>query len=377
MLARLASGPSFLWVMLLSLASAADVSSLSPATSSNRTTEAINNAPTRDRSPRLAREVITLGCITSLVMIFRLIINKFYSTRRAFSADDWAVFVGIFIRISATVVDAEGLIANGLGRDVWTVSTQQVRGFALYFYVIQILYFIEITIMKATWGLFYLSIFPGRIVRRILWITIGFIVLTGLVFILVAAFQCTPVRYTWEQYGNHGLHGRCIKINPVGWANAAMSVAMDFWLIAIPLNEVHKLSLHWKKKLGAAVMFMTALFVTIISIIRFRSLVTFANSKNPTWDQFELVLWSTVEVSVGMIGLCLPAIRQMLVRLAPQFFASQQIPTSSGGDTDLVPTQGTTTKQKEGQPGVKHLPDLRLSRRTWGPLVEDDWTRVV
>jgi hypothetical protein len=54
-----------------------------------------------------------------------------------------------------------------------------------------------------------------------------------------------------------------------------------------------------------------------VSIIRLRALVTFAKSNNPTWDNFPVSLWSTVEISVGIICTCMPTLRLLLVRLFP------------------------------------------------------------
>ena len=36
-----------------------------------------------------------------------------------------------------------------------------------------------------------------------------------------------------------------------------VSVVIDVWMIAIPLSQIRKLELHWKKKVGAAIMFLT------------------------------------------------------------------------------------------------------------------------
>lgn len=64
--------------------------------------------------------------------------------------------------------------------------------------------------------------------------------------------------------------------------------------------------------------------VTIVSILRLQSLVHFANSKNPTWDQWGVMAWSTVEINVGIICACMPAIRVILVRFFPRVFGSTQ-----------------------------------------------------
>lgn len=42
----------------------------------------------------------------------------------------------------------------------------------------------------------------------------------------------------------------------IGWANASISVAVDVWMLAVPLWYLRKLKLHWKKKIGVAAMFI-------------------------------------------------------------------------------------------------------------------------
>jgi hypothetical protein len=62
--------------------------------------------------------------------------------------------------------------------------------------------------------------------------------------------------------------------------------------------------------------------VTVVSILRLQSLVTFANSTNPTWDNWEVSFWSTIEMNVGIMCACLPTARLVLVRLFPVFGGS-------------------------------------------------------
>jgi len=54
-----------------------------------------------------------------------------------------------------------------------------------------------------------------------------------------------------------------------------------------------------------------------VSILRLQSLVTFANSSNPTWDNLGVSVWSTIELNVGIICACMPIVRLALVRLFP------------------------------------------------------------
>jgi hypothetical protein len=45
-------------------------------------------------------------------------------------------------------------------------------------------------------------------------------------------------------------------VNALGWSNAAISIVLDAWMLGLPMSQVVKLKLHWKKKIGVAMMFV-------------------------------------------------------------------------------------------------------------------------
>lgn len=93
-------------------------------------------------------------------------------------------------------------------------------------------------------------------------------------------------------------------------------------MLAIPLSQLSALNLHWKKKVGAAIMFIVGAFVTIISVVRLWSLVDFRATQNASWDYWNAAIWSTVEIAIGIICACMPAIRFILVRIFPNIFGT-------------------------------------------------------
>lgn len=57
--------------------------------------------------------------------------------------------------------------------------------------------------------------------------------------------------------------------------------------------------------------------VTVVSIVRLQFLVNLGSSANPTFDQVDVSIWSTVEIDTGIICTCLPSIRLFLIRVFP------------------------------------------------------------
>lgn len=291
----------------------------------------------------------TLVIIAALFIVQRFA-YKFYA-RLELGLDDWCTLLTLVAGIPSTVINAHFLTVNGIGRDIWTLTPEQITKFSLYFYMDEIIYLAEVSLAKLALLFFYMRIFPSRNVQRLLWGTIAFDIAFGLAFVLVAIFQCKPVNYFWVMWdGEH--KGQCLNINAITWSNAIISISMDVWMLAIPLWQLRTLRLGWKKKAGVAAMFsvgalyvfpqsrmrysVTVFFffladlhvngsVTIVSILRLRSLIAFSYStENPTWDFFDVGIWSDIEINVSMICVCLPSFRLLLVRLFPRLRETTQ-----------------------------------------------------
>ncbi|KAK4086405.1 hypothetical protein Purlil1_9251 [Purpureocillium lilacinum] len=329
---------------------------LHPASGYPIITETACETPVRDRRLKFNVLNIILGAFTTLFVVTRLIYKQFFSASQRLRRDDWTIAATLVVGVAGIAIMMFGLTAHGMGQDVWGVSPSDVRTFAIYFYVMEMLYVVLIGLVKLTLNFFYLDIFPGSTMRRILWGTAVFQIAFIVAFLLKVVFQCHPTQYYWEQYDfGRTVEGGCININASAWANAAISVATDFWLLVIPLSQLRKLKLHWKKKVGATLMFFTGTIVTIVSILRLRSITHFARGSNPTWELWDIVWWSTIEVNVGIICTCLPALRLVLVYLFPRIFGTDMRSSRDPG------SRSTANRQPAIRPEVNTDEELGVT----------------
>ena len=200
---------------------------------------------------------LSLGVLTAVLIAARLIFKQFFSYSQRLSSDDWVILATLVVGMPCTIINAQGLTAHGLGKDVWTLRASDILDFGKYFYIMEVLYVTDVALIKLSLSFFYLRIFPGQGIRRALWATVMLNAVCGVTFISIAIFQCAPISYYWTQHVDAVSPGHCIDVNAFGWVNAAVSILIDFWMIAIPLSQVKNLELHWKKKIGVTLMFMT------------------------------------------------------------------------------------------------------------------------
>lgn len=196
---------------------------------------------------------LSFGVISAGVVLLRMATK--YLTKASFGLDDMCMFITLIIGVPSMVLNSHGMISNGLGKDIWTLTPKQITDFVHAFYAMEILYFLQVAMLKLTLLFFYLRIFPAPNFKRIIWGTAAFDCLFGAVFVFFAIFQCQPINFYWKHWdGEH--EGKCLNVNALGWTNAAISIALDFWMLALPISQLVNLKLHWKKKVGVAMMFV-------------------------------------------------------------------------------------------------------------------------
>ncbi|KAH8732661.1 hypothetical protein GQ44DRAFT_639142 [Phaeosphaeriaceae sp. PMI808] len=283
-------------------------------------TTTLCHAPIRSTGENIRVSNIILAIVTAFIALSRVFYKAVFSLGEL-GWDDYSVLAALVAGVPSVVIIDRGIVPNGLGLDVWTVPFDTITNFVRYLYALEILYFLQIALIKLTLLFFFLRIFPKTIIRRLLWSTIAFNCLWGLSFAITAIFQCQPISLYWTNWDKEG-QGKCIDINALAWSNAAISISLDLWMLALPLYEVFKLQLSWRKKISVAIMFFVGTFITVISALRLHSLVNFAASNNPTYDQTEVIRWSNIEINVGIICACLPAVRVILVHMFPSILGS-------------------------------------------------------
>lgn len=254
--------------------------------------------PVRDRRPpyiALSYAMIVLaGAFVAARFGFKFIEGM------DFGLDDWAILAALVSGLACTIVIVAGSIKNGLGKDLWTLSPDEITKMLKFFYIMASLYFTELTLLKLSLLFFYIRVFPNKDAQRLLWGTAIFTILWGIVFVLVAIFQCQPINFFWKKWD--GLHqGKCLNMNTITISNAGISIALDLWSLAIPLWQLRGLKMHWKKKVSVGLMFCVGTFITVVSILRIQALVHFATSSNVSYEFHDAAMWSTIEVGVGIM----------------------------------------------------------------------------
>jgi hypothetical protein len=82
-------------------------------------------------------------------------------------------------------------------------------------------------------------------------LSVAFIAMYGIAFILVISFQCHPIAGIWDK----NLEATCINLNLVSYASAGVSIFQDILILLLPIPELWSLNVSFRKRLNIMVMF--------------------------------------------------------------------------------------------------------------------------
>ncbi|KAL2753850.1 hypothetical protein ACRALDRAFT_2109384, partial [Sodiomyces alcalophilus JCM 7366] len=269
-------------------------------------TATLCNEPVRDRG--LVAPIAT-AVSGSIALVFIVIRMWDCSVQKEYGWADTCAFLAISV------------MAHGMGKDIWTLTPEQITNVVKYTWVTQVSYVPAINLTKMAILFFFLRVFPSRKFQMICLGSIIHCLLFMLSTFITAILACIPVEDAWTAWSGVG-KSVCYDNNAFWWAVSAINIATDLWILALPIPQLLRLQLGTRKKIYLILMFSVGIIITVMSIIRFEGLLTYSTSLNPTYNNVMVATYSVVECNVSVICCCMPSLLAFLRRCFPQGFDS-------------------------------------------------------
>ncbi|UZP43045.1 hypothetical protein NXS19_010861 [Fusarium pseudograminearum] len=221
--------------------------------------------------------------------------------------------------------------ANGTGLDIWHVRDEDITACYKIILVAEYMYAITLTLTKLSILAFFLRIFPDHNFRRMVHGTVAFIIVMSATFLVLFMLQSVPMKVFWEAWKEKNPKGVLLSTNAIGTSQGAINVALDVWMLILPMTQLWKIGIKPKKKIGIMSMFGAGALLTIFSTVRIPYISKFALSKNITADAVDTVIWSMVETSIGMIVACMPGARQFVRDISSRVRRGKSTETNDKG----------------------------------------------
>ncbi|KAI0428630.1 hypothetical protein F5Y09DRAFT_332404 [Xylaria sp. FL1042] len=295
--------------------------------------------------PQRNRELVVwlvplVTIILSTVFYFLKLLSRGVLHQRVDTSD---ITLGLSVALTFPVLwVAFKLDSYGLGQDVWNIPQDNITKILYLYWWAEILYQAGLPLTRISILCFYLKIFPQRHIRWASYALIGINAANLVAFVAATIFQCSPIYGAWT-FWDGSFKGHCNDLHLQSWIQAGVNIFLDLLVIILPLPSLAKLSASRGRKIRIMIMFALGFFITIISILRLRTLVVFANSTNVSYDYVEPGLYSVIEASVSIIVGCLPSTRALLITVMPKFFS---LTTNRSRFSSAQNPQGESSRQK-------------------------------
>ena len=140
-------------------------------------------------------------------------------------------------------------------------------------------------------------------------------------------FQCTPVAAAYI----HDIPGRCLSIVTLYLCSAPVNIVANLAILILPIPLLTGMHLPQRQKTILILTFSLGIFVTVVDVVRIYYLQKasdnqtgieettsrLGSSANFAWNASISLMWSAVEVNIGIICACIPTLKPLIRRILP------------------------------------------------------------
>ncbi|KAH9905284.1 integral membrane protein [Xylariomycetidae sp. FL2044] len=222
----------------------------------------------------------------------------------AWGLDDWIIFFTWSLACAFTVVTSFQT-RWGLGlEDTKLIPEENRYMFGVLQYTGWPLYILSIFGFKLSLLVSYFRFVPQGMCKYGVSIVLTACVLFHLAYLIVQLNLCDPV----SKYWNPDTPGHCIQRVPFYISTATLTIVFDFNVMFLPFPVLIKSQIQTRKKVVLLGLFALGFFVTVIQIVRIAHIRDLRDALRSS----TIVLWSAVEVHLGVVCACVPVLSPLL-----------------------------------------------------------------
>ncbi|KAI9734046.1 MAG: hypothetical protein M1818_006984 [Claussenomyces sp. TS43310] len=305
-----------------------------------------------NRGPLAFIVTTTTLAIASIFVLARLISRL--AILRHVTCDDFFILAGWLVAVGLSCLIDYGT-RNGLGRydvnilDGWMPALRRCE------YAFAVMYNPALMLTKTSILVFYLRLARTTtpFLRIASYLTLAVVNIAGIVLTFLTIFQCNPVGAV---FASEGRHAKCIPLLTLYLASAPVNIITDLAVLVLPIPVLTGMQLPRKQKNILVVTFALGVFVVAVDVVRVyflqQAFITTApgslsasygpisqigGQPNFSWYASLSLMWSAVEVNVGIICACIPTLKPLFIRVLPNFIDYQATSHDKHG-SDAVPT---------------------------------------
>ncbi|KAF7540944.1 hypothetical protein G7Z17_g12065 [Cylindrodendrum hubeiense] len=260
-------------------------------------------------------------------------------------------------------------VRNGLGRHDTDIPDHERPALRRCEYVFSILYNPALMAAKTSVLIFYLRLAKNtqRVLRFASWLTLGIVNIAGIILTFMNVFQCLPTRAAWDS--EYDGSTKCIPLLTEFICSSPVNIVTDLAILALPIPVLTGMRLPSRQKTILVLTFTVGIFVTIVDVVRIYYLQQaiaetpsgissdsqsrFGGQTDFAWNASLSLMWSAVEVNVGMTCACVPTLKPLVLKLLPSMLYDPdgtRSSTSKGPNDSDTPSTGNRASMQPPPP---------------------------
>jgi hypothetical protein len=267
-----------------------------------------------------------------------------------------------------------------LGRHDIDIPAAWLRNLHQSEYAFIILYNPALMVTKTSILIFYLRLARDtqKLLRGASYVTLAVVNFTGIVLTFLNAFHCSSVSAAYSLSDS----AECMSIVTIYLCSAPVNIITDLAILVLPIPVLTGMRLPRRQKTLLVFTFALGIFVTVVDVVRIYYLQQADDDQSSThsritgydfsYNASSVLMWSAVEVNVGMISACIPTLKPLAQRILPSVIPDRSRSESDKGRTASCGSQVAPDSNNEPGhllssstdriPEIQPLPPARQSR---------------
>ncbi|AEO63554.1 uncharacterized protein THITE_2074633 [Thermothielavioides terrestris NRRL 8126] len=318
--------------------------------------------PLPDRGPAVFAVTTATLALATFFVAARLV-SRVAIVRRTAGCDYVIVLAWLIAAFLSMSIDVG--VKHGLGRHDRDIDPESKAGLRLCEFVFSILYNPALMATKTSILIFYLRLSKNthRVLRLASWVVLGVVNVSGTILTFLNIFRCAPTGAAWDV---DVPPARCIPLLTEFICSAPVNIVTDLAVLALPIPVLTGVRLPQRQKTILVATFALGIFVAVVDVVRIFYLqraiqhVPTSPPSDPSaqydqvadfsWNASLALMWSTVEVNVGIVCACVPTLKPLVKRVLPCMLVDPSTTASS--------TTRTTTTAHHRNPASSKLRSL-------------------
>ncbi|KAK3351944.1 major facilitator superfamily domain-containing protein [Neurospora tetraspora] len=301
--------------------------------------------PCPDRGPAVFVVTTVTICLATLFVAGRMV-SRIGIVRRVGWDDYIIVFAWLMAMFLSATIDMA--TRRGLGRHDGDIHPQDLPRLRMWEYVFSILYNPALMATKTSILVFYLRLakHTQKVLRMASWAVLVVVNVAGTILTFMNIFQCTPTRAAWDITVESA---KCLPLLTEFICSSPVNIVTDLAVLALPIPVLTGMRLPPRQKTILIFTFTLGIFVTVVDVVRIYYLqqavgmvamsasddpsAIYGQSSNFHWNASLSLMWSAVEVNVGIICACIPTLKPLIIRILPAMIIDPDGTRSSTRDS--------------------------------------------